>query len=771
MKRLILAAAILMAAITTQAQAVDTMSTAQDSLQTDSAAYWNRWSNESRQARLDGRVATEEGVAKQMELGEVSVTATRRLVKNDIDKLTYDMAHDDEAKTKNTLDMLRKVPMVTVDGEDNIRVRGSSSFKIYKNGHPDPSLQGDNVSRLLKAIPANTIKRVEVITNPGAKYDAEGTTSILNIVTKDNANMQGVAGTVSMGANSKGDFQPNANITAQAGKLTMNLNYAFASMGKRSTESDGYSETTYKVGGDRLTASSHNEGPVKVHFGNLSASYEIDSLNFISLSGGGYFVRPDMDITQHTAHFDDTGSLDYGYAETTSLPKYNMYNFNGRMDFQHKTRLDGEVLTLSYMGVTTKQDQNTDHAFSDMSGVPFSYTGYEQRQHEKFFEHTAQVDYVRPFAKKHKLELGAKYINRSNKSNTTMDYEGDATADVNSRFKHTTQVAAAYAEWMATLGKWSLRAGLRYEYSHMRASYPDGSDTSFSKDLSDWCPSASVQYKFNALNTLSANYSTTINRPGIMFLNPARIETPTSIAEGAPGLNSARSQQVGLTFMHIGQKLTFNINPTFSFSNNQIAVVQGERNGKTWTSYGNVNHERRFYTSAFVQLNPWAKGSFSVNLGGGYQYYKAPNIGLDLSGWHGDYNVNYQQRLPWRLMFNAGVGGNFGREPGSVYGLDGKWTYHYFSLQRSFLKEDRLTVTLSTMSPFEHHSVYSARTVQGDYTGLMRSVRNNQRVGINVAWRFGSLRARVKTVDRSIQNDDMVGGIRSQGEANQQGGK
>ena len=115
-------------------------------------------------------------------LGQATVTAERRLVKAEIDRVSYSMKEDPEAQTNSLLDMLRKVPMVTVDGEDNIKVNGSSGFKVYVNGKPS-QMMSSNPSLILKNYPASAIKRVEVITDPGAKYDAEGTSGILNIVT------------------------------------------------------------------------------------------------------------------------------------------------------------------------------------------------------------------------------------------------------------------------------------------------------------------------------------------------------------------------------------------------------------------------------------------------------------------------------------------------------------------------------------------------------------------------------------------------------------
>ena len=136
-------------------------------------------------------------------LSEVEVKAIRPLVKAEIDRLAYDVQADADAKTSTVIEMLRKVPLVTVDAEDNIRVKGATNFKIYKNGHPDPSISS-NPKEVLKAIPASMIKRIEVITEPGAKYDAEGVGAILNIVLNDNTAVKGVTGTIGAGIDETG---------------------------------------------------------------------------------------------------------------------------------------------------------------------------------------------------------------------------------------------------------------------------------------------------------------------------------------------------------------------------------------------------------------------------------------------------------------------------------------------------------------------------------------------------------------------------------------
>jgi hypothetical protein len=164
-----------------------------------------------------------------------TVVAQRKLIKIGVDRLSYDVQNDEQAKSISTLDMLRKVPMVSVDGQDNVLVRGSSNYKIYRNGHPDPSLSGQNVSQVLKSMPAGMIKSIEVITDPGAREDAEGTNYILNIVMKNNAGMSGVTGTLSGAVDPfQGIHSESAYITAQKGKFTFSVNYSYAHMSKES---------------------------------------------------------------------------------------------------------------------------------------------------------------------------------------------------------------------------------------------------------------------------------------------------------------------------------------------------------------------------------------------------------------------------------------------------------------------------------------------------------------------------------------------------------
>lgn len=145
------------------------------------------------QMKTDTTKVKSDSITWNKELEGVVIKAQKQLIKQEIDRIGYDVQADEESKTQTVMDMLRKVPMVTVDGQDNILVKGNSNFKIYKNGHLDPSLT-KNAKEVLKSMPASMVKRIEVITDPGAREDAEGVDAILNIVMVDGSKMQGMTG-------------------------------------------------------------------------------------------------------------------------------------------------------------------------------------------------------------------------------------------------------------------------------------------------------------------------------------------------------------------------------------------------------------------------------------------------------------------------------------------------------------------------------------------------------------------------------------------------
>ena len=692
---------------------------------------------------------------KGQTLDEVVVAQRRKLIKNDIDKLTYDVQHDKTAQTKTTLEILKKIPLVTVDGQENIRVQGSTSFKVYRNGHPDPSLSGQNLKDILKAIPASTIKRIEVITDPGAKYDAEGTTAILNIVMMSNTKLQGVSGNVNSNIDSHGSVRLGTYLTTKVGKLTTTVNYNYANQNKKQTESYREEAYNYVKTGEQKREYGTNSTAATIHFGNISASYEIDSLNLLTASTNFFGYKADANTQSTNERWDKNSQLIYKFDNNMTTPGYSHLNIGGRLDYQHKTHLDGEILTLSYMLAATRPHTIFRQMYNNMVNFPVNYTSYDQNTRERFTEHTFQIDYVRPFGKHHKLESGTKYILRYNNSTSLMDYQG-TTPDMESKFKHNAQVAAAYLSYIFTAGKWAARAGLRYEFTRMKASYPDGSNADYHANLNDWVPSASLQYKISDGQTLKFSYNTSINRPGIGYLNPAIISTPTAVSFGNANLGSSRNQKLQLEYMLVTSKLTLQLSPYYSFTNNGIGRILYEQNRKDVSTFQNILKSKIFGISSYTEWTPLTGTSFTLNASMRYARITLPTPAIKNSGCGGGIYFNWEQKIPWKLTLSTSLGGEYGNRVYDPYAIEGHWFYYNFTLTRRFFK-DKLTVSLSANSPFIKERSSTYRIVQGDYTGYERDVMKPQHFKIGLSWKFGKLRASVKKAERSIQNDDLVG--------------
>lgn len=447
-------------------------------------------------------------------LAGVEVTAQKPLVTADIDKIGYDVESDPDSKTNTVIEMLRKVPMVTVDGEDNIKVNGSSSFKVYVNGRPN-NMMSNNPSEVLKSMPANTIKKIEVITNPGPKYDAEGVGGILNIVTVGSG-FEGYTATVSANGSNTG-VGGGLFGTVKVGKLTVSARYNY----NHNSQPRSYSGSTLTVTDENPSSASANiesEGSSKsrsnFQSGSLEASYEIDTLNLVTASFGLWGNNYSSRGTSSTV---GTSPLDGGGLYSNSMPSHSRnswFSIEGSVDYQRLFKVKDRMLTFSYRISTDPETSDSYTDYDDMDAVA-DWQDYLQRlenQHndgsQRTTEHTFQLDYTTPIGKLHTLEAGAKYILRNNSSENdrytmaataTGDYEFDE--DHSSHYRHNNDIIAAYLGYGLKWKKLSGRLGLRYEHTIQDVKYLLGRGDDFRKDFDDLVPSASIGYRLTTRRT------------------------------------------------------------------------------------------------------------------------------------------------------------------------------------------------------------------------------------------------------------------------------
>lgn len=716
------------------------------------------------------------------QLETVEVVAYKPLVKADIDKIAYSVEDDPEANTNTVIEMLKKVPMVTVDGQDNIRVNGNSSFKIYVNGKPN-NMMTKNPKEVLKSMPASSIKKIEVITNPGPKYDAEGVGGILNIVTEGKG-PEGYNATFSGRANNS-SYGGGLYATVKQGKLTMSVNYNASS--NHSPKGYTYSDRS-QIGTDgTVTSSTVADGYTKGHSqwqgGDVEASYEIDTLRLItgSFSLSKFTSKRDALNTAFST-VPATGQRLYGY-RSPSYSKENWDDYSASLDYQRSFSVKDRLLTLSYRLESSPSTSDSRYLYTDREAADDWQTFIDRMRDQRMdgdentMEHTFQIDYTTPFAKHHTWEAGVKYILRRNKSDNdrynlgTGDKDETYDSDNSSHYRHHNDILAAYTGYGLTLDKWSARLGLRYEHTLQKVEYLLGRGTNFHKNFDDLVPSARLGYKFSDATNLSLGYKMRINRPGIWYLNPYLDDRiPDAISQGNPNLDTEKSHAVDLQFSSYNSKLTYTLTGTYRFVNNSIESVDRLVNDRDieglpnptgkdviYSSYANIGHIQYAGLMAYANWTPITNTRITLNGSVGYSHM-SDGQSLRNHGWCTNIDASLQQTFAKTWIFNASY---YVQTPQpTLQGKDARYQWYNFSLSKSFM-DKRLTLTAYIINPFgKRYFCYRSETVADNFRTTASSSWCQLYYGVSVSFRIGKLKASVKHTERTVENNDVKQGGR-----------
>ena len=714
------------------------------------------------------------------QLETVEVVAYKPLVKADVDKIAYSVEDDPEANTNTVIEMLKKVPMVTVDGQDNIRVNGNSSFKIYVNGKPN-NMMTKNPKEVLKSMPASSIKKIEVITNPGPKYDAEGVGGILNIVTEGKG-PEGYNATFSGRANNS-SYGGGLYATVKQGKLTMSVNYNASS--NHSPKGYTYSDRS-QIGTDgTVTSSTVADGYTKGHSqwqgGDVEASYEIDTLRLItgSFSLSKFTSKRDALNTAFST-VPATGQRLYGY-RSPSHSKENWDDYSASLDYQRSFSVKDRLLTLSYRLESSPSTSDSRYLYTDREAADDWQTFIDRMRDQRMdgdentMEHTFQIDYTTPFAKHHTWEAGVKYILRRNKSDNdrynlgTGDKDETYDSDNSSHYRHHNDILAAYTGYGLTLDKWSARLGLRYEHTLQKVEYLLGRGTNFHKNFDDLVPSARLGYKFSDATNLSLGYKMRINRPGIWYLNPYLDDRiPDAISQGNPNLDTEKSHAVDLQFSSYNSKLTYTLTGTYRFVNNSIESVDRLVNDRDiaglpnptgkdviYSSYANIGHIQYAGLMAYANWTPITNTRITLNGSVGYSHM-SDGQSLRNHGWCTNIDASLQQTIAKTWIFNASY---YVQTPQpTLQGKDARYQWYNFSLSKSFM-DKRLTLTAYIINPFgKRYFCYRSETVADNFRTTASSSWCQLYYGVSVRFRIGKLKASVKHTERTVENNDVKQG-------------
>ena len=695
------------------------------------------------------------------DLEDLIVVADKPIVQTDGAKLTYNLEEDPSTKGNTLLDALRKVPMVSVDGENKIRINGQENFKIYVNGKEDPSLTA-NYDQIFKAMPADAVVKIEVITEPGAKYDAEGTAGILNLVTVTKNSTDGYSGSVEA---SFSKMQTGGSVYGRMkkGKLSMSANIDYAN----STLFPQHTENTPTSINDESTDARYQTNSLKQRVkynylgGGINMSYDLTDNDLVTLNTNIHSVHAylkDNKSIFSSSTYNDKHELTGKMSRYVNADVVNT-GVTAGTSWQHNFNDDGHKTILSYLYNHGYHKLAADftmfESYGDILADPF------ERMDNRGFnnEHTLQFDYINPFGSdRFLLESGAKAVWRRNDADSYELQGKDEASAVESPADRSdlTQIQDIYASYASFTGKFnslSIIAGLRYEHTRMGIDFHAGDNPDFINHLNDLVPNAAISYMFSPASNLRFAYQMRISRPTLNQINPFRQSyIPNYVESGNPDLSSERANKISLTYSNFGRVFGGNIGVEYSTIDNAIAHKYFMEGNTFYDTYANIGHERSLAFFGFLNWTIVPRMQFSVNARLTRQMFSSPEENLSNAGWNLNYGANWNYSLSSGFKFNV-----YGGQNTRGYHLDGYnsgWHYYGFGISKSFLKDDALTLTINANNFLQKRNIYKYVTELKGFYSSTENKNENWNVGVSLSWRFGSLKSDVKKTAVSISNDD-----------------
>lgn len=494
-------------------------------------------------------------------LGEVEVVGQKSQMRFELDKRVFNVDQNIASTGGSASDVLTNIPSVEVDNEGQVSLRGSSSVTVWINGKAS-GLTSDNRGDILQQLPAENIERVEVITNPSARYSPEGTAGIINIVLKRDRRA-GYYGGVQAGADVNGGYNVSGNVNYSSGTLE-----AYANLGyrRRLSPSGGYTNRSYLAedGSETSSLNQESDGEMdgKMTFTRAGATWHVTEKDHLSVSGMGMFGGHDRENTIDYLS-SERGSTVYNRLRNQSEDG-DMTMFNAELGYKHDFSEESNLdFTLSHN--QWRMDGN--NIYDDLTrytagGVETAlYQLQDNRRRNKTWE--AQLDYVNKWGENHRLEAGYKGSFRRENS-PVRTYSGSNAADavfdasLYNRFIYDQDIHALYLTYGGRWGQLSYQAGLRGEYTRTQSqpmSWSTEGDSELAGDLykDDYFklfPSLFVSYALPAGNEVQLNYTRRISRPWGGQLNSFRnITDATNISFGNPELTPEYSNAFELNYI------------------------------------------------------------------------------------------------------------------------------------------------------------------------------------------------------------------------------
>ena len=687
-------------------------------------------------------------------LESVTITVRKPLIEQGDDRLTYNVESDPAAKSEMATDLLRKTPMITVDGDGNVQLNGQSNFKILLNGR-ETAMFAQNVKDALKNFPGSVISKIEVITSPSAKYDAEGVGGIINIITKKK--VIGYNGTVSSYASTLSNYSESLSLNIKTGKVGISghigLNGSFNDI--RSSSTSETTPTTTAIFNKR-TLTGERLGKNNGRYSYLEITYDLDSFKTISFYGSAGNFRSEGNSNHQIRTDYPSQSPDFGYYYQDNSS--NNPNSGAGLDFIRRFRnVPEKEFSIRVNGQFNR-------------GETFNNSLQENPQQDRYVinnsvsknrEITVQTDFVQPLKNKQKLEGGLKAVLR----NALSDFESQVKYHSSDPFKpnpfnsdkfsYHQEVYGLYGSYSFYLRKYSMRLGIRAEETHVSGDFVSAK-TEVKQSYFNVIPNLLVTKKFTPVYTFTGSYNMRLNRPYINSLNPfVNNNDSLNISYGNPDLGPQVLHSVSLQNRFLKGKFFLNLSLYGSYTDNMIAqfISFNPATGVTSTTSANVGRE--YQTSVGVNISTPIGEKLNVGLNTQLRYNNVENKSNLLQhneGFSGLAAGNFNYRVVGKFTI-SGSGGIF-RGNYSLTGTPSINAFYQANFGYKFFK-DKLSVTMNVNN---FHDKYLRFRNEVEQPGL-RIVNTNYNpfrvVYFGATYSFGKLKENVSK-KKGVTNDDLV---------------
>jgi outer membrane receptor protein involved in Fe transport len=726
-------------------------------------------------------------------LSEVVVETQRQLIEERVDRTIYNAENDATARGGDATDVLKRVPMLSVDMDGNVSMRGSQNITVLINNKPS-TIMAANIGDALKQIPAEEIKSVEVITSPSAKYDAEGSAGIINIITKKNT-IKGFTLNVNAGVGNRG-----SNLGLNGNFRTNKMGFSLGGFGRANYNIDGSfksTQTTYQNFADNTptinvqSAETLNRGL----FGNYTIGWDYDIDKNNSLVASARFGA-----RNGTSFQDNLLTVIDGVP--SSLRNTESNNINNSMDLSLTyTRLfEKPQREFSILGNYSQNNGNNDFenfikqvdGVDDPSGIRNLNDSYNK-------EMTLQLDYQTPISDNQILEFGGKDIVRRVYSDFSLltDSDGDGTYQLSTdgrltnNLNYDQNIVAGYMSYTyTTKSAFSVKAGGRYEYTSISA-YDVEKDIEI-PEYGAFVPSINVSKRLKSGKTIKASYNRRIQRPSIRFLNPnIQAANPYDVTLGNPQLDPEYSNNYELSYSTFVKSTNINIAAFWRNTNNGIQSVRNviafnnADPDTIQTTYRNIGQE----DAVGLNLNANVTiGKLTLSGGGDFYYSMLDNnLPIDPNDPEDPNRQNSASNSGWVMSgrvfggYNLGKGWNLqlfsffrGRQV-QLQGYQGGMGMYNLGIRKDF-NDKKGSIGLGAQNFFTTEMKIKSEVNSPLASRASENILRNMGFNITFSYRLGKMSTDGGRTGRrrSVNNDDLKdggdGGGMDGGNMMQQGG-